>query len=72
MSRNRKTNDSQASGIPRARRRGGQPGNRNAVKPVTPLSAAMRDLDRRIRAALARARGKQKTGACANPAKQPQ
>ncbi len=47
-----KTNDSQATGIPRRRRRGGQPGNRNAAKSFLTLSHRLRDLKRRIRAAL--------------------
>jgi len=47
-----KTNDSQASEIPARRRRGGQKGNRNAAKPVNALSRRLRDLKRRIRAAL--------------------
>lgn len=47
-----KTNDSQATGIPPRRRRGGQPGNQNAAKPVRALSRRLRALKRRIRAAL--------------------
>jgi hypothetical protein len=47
-----KTNDSQATGIPAPRRRGGQRGNTNAAKPVPTLSRRLRDLKRRIRAAL--------------------
>lgn len=47
-----KTNDSQATGIPAPRRRGGQPGNRNAAKPVLALSHRLRALKRRVRAAL--------------------
>jgi hypothetical protein len=47
-----KTNDSQATGIPPRRRRGGQPGNQNAAKPFPTLSRRLRALRRRIRAAL--------------------
>jgi hypothetical protein len=47
-----KTNDSQATGIPARRRRGGQPGNANAAKPVRTLSRRLRALKRRIRATL--------------------
>ena len=47
-----KTNDSQATGIPPRRRRGGQPGNANAAKPLPTLSRRLRDLKGRIRAAL--------------------
>jgi hypothetical protein len=47
-----KTNDSQATGISARRRRGGQPGNTNAAKPLPTLSRRLRDLKRRIRAAL--------------------
>jgi hypothetical protein len=46
-----KTKKPQKTGIVGGRKRGGQPGNRNAAKPVTPLSR-IRDLNRRIRAAL--------------------
>ena len=52
MSQFIKTNDSQATGIPARRRRGGQPGNKNATKPVRTLSRRLRALKRRIRAAL--------------------
>jgi len=53
--KSRKTNTGQAPERPRIRRRGGQPGNRNAAKPVTLSSvrARIRDLDRRFRAVLA-------------------
>jgi hypothetical protein len=51
-----KTNKSQKTGIVAGRKRGGQPGNRNAAKPVPALSARLRDLNRRIRAALRAAR----------------
>jgi hypothetical protein len=47
-----KTNDSQATGIPPLRRRGGQPGNANAARSVNALSNRLRALKRRIRAAL--------------------
>lgn len=47
-----KTNDSQPTGIPAPRRRGGQPGNRNAAKSMDTLSRRLRELKRRIRAAL--------------------
>lgn len=46
-----KTNDSQVPGIPPRRRRGGQPGNRNAAKSMDALSNHLRALKRRIRAA---------------------
>lgn len=49
--KNAKTNKPQKTGIIAGRKRGGQPGNRNAAKPVTVLSQ-VRDLHRRIRAAL--------------------
>ena len=52
MSQFVKTNDSQATGIPARRRRGGQPGNKNAAKSVRALSRRLRELKRRIRAAL--------------------
>jgi hypothetical protein len=48
-----KTNARQAPERPRIRRRGGQPGNRNAARSVTPIStlrAQIRDLGRRFRA----------------------
>lgn len=47
-----KTNGRQASGIPRPRRRSGQAGNTNAARPVNTLSRRLKDLKRRIRAAL--------------------
>ncbi len=47
-----KTNNRQAVGIAPRRRRGGQPGNRNAARPVPTLSRKVRALKRRIRAAL--------------------
>ena len=52
MTRKCKTTVAQPTGIPPRRRGGGQPGNRNAAKPVPTLSARLRDLRRRIRAAL--------------------
>lgn len=50
-----KTNKPQKTGIVGGKKRGGQPGNRNAAGPVTALSRA-RDLNRRIRAALREAK----------------
>jgi hypothetical protein len=47
-----KTNTGQAIDRPRTRRRGGQPGNQNAAKPLPTLSRRLRALRRRIRAAL--------------------
>jgi len=47
-----KTNNRQAIGIAPRRRRGGQPGNQNAAKPVSTLSRKVRALKRAIRAAL--------------------
>jgi hypothetical protein len=47
-----KTNDSQVPEIPRRRRRGGQPGNRNAARSILALSHRLKALKRRIRAAL--------------------
>lgn len=47
-----KTNTSQPTGIPPLRRRGGQPGNSNAAKTMLTLSRRLRQLKRRIRAAL--------------------
>ena len=47
-----KTNIRQPTGIPPRRRRGGQPGNTNAAKPVHALSRRLRALKRRLRAAL--------------------
>jgi len=52
MSRNEQTNTGQAPVRPRTRRRGGQPGNRNAKKPVLALST----LRLRVRALRRRAR----------------
>jgi hypothetical protein len=52
MSQKRKTNNGQGVGFAPRRRRGGQPGNRNAAKPVPTLSRKVRELKRRIRAAL--------------------
>jgi hypothetical protein len=52
MSESDKTNAVQAPVRPRTRRRGGQPGNRNAARPVPSLSM----LKRRIRALKRRAR----------------
>lgn len=46
MSGNRQTNAAQVPDRPRTRRRGGQPGNRNARKPVLALST----LQKRVRA----------------------
>jgi hypothetical protein len=51
-----KTNTAQAPVRPRRRYRGGQPGNTDAKKPVTPLSTLkrkIRDLRRRAKAAMA-------------------
>ena len=53
---NGQTNTAQAIGRPRTRRRGGQPGNRNAAKPVLALSTLrrrVRALTRRAKAAMA-------------------
>ncbi len=47
-----KTNNRQVVGMTPRRRRGGQPGNHNAAKPLPTLSRKVRDLKRRIRAAL--------------------
>jgi hypothetical protein len=47
-----KTKKPQKTGIVGGRKRGGQPGNRNAAKPMTMISRQVRDLNRRIRAAL--------------------
>jgi len=47
-----KTNKSQPTGIPATRRRGGQVGNTNAARSMNALSRRLRDLKRRIRAAL--------------------
>ena len=52
MSESDKTNAVQVPVRPRTRHRGGQPGNRNAAKPVPSLSM----LKRRIRALKRRAR----------------
>jgi hypothetical protein len=52
MTQNRKTNNRQRIGITPRRRRGGQPGNQNAAKPLPTLSRTVRDLKRRIRKAL--------------------
>ncbi len=52
MTQLRKTNNRQVTGIIPCRRRGGQPGNQNAAKPVSTLSRKVRALKRRIRAAL--------------------
>lgn len=51
---NRKTNKPQKTGIAATKRRGGQPGNRNAARPLTALSACIRRFDRQMRAALRR------------------
>lgn len=56
MSRNGQTNTAQAIERPRTRRRGGQPGNRNARKPVLAISTIMkrvRALKRRVRTVIA-------------------
>jgi hypothetical protein len=47
-----KTNDSQVTGILPRRRRGGQPGNQNAARSILALSRRLKDVKRRIRAAL--------------------
>ena len=55
MSANGQTNAAQTLVRPRVRRRGGQPGNHNAKKPVLALSTLQRRLRafrRRVRAAL--------------------
>jgi hypothetical protein len=39
------------AGLPPKKRRGGQPGNRNAAKPFNILSRRIRDLKKRARAA---------------------
>lgn len=56
MSRNGQTNAAQAIARPRTRRRGGQPGNRNAGKAVPAISTILkrvRALKRRAREAIA-------------------
>ncbi len=56
MSEMCKTNGAQVPVRPRKRYRGGQPGNTNAKKHVTPLSTIkrkIRDLKRRMKVALA-------------------
>jgi hypothetical protein len=58
MSQKPKTNNRQKTGIIPAKARGGQPGNRNAAKPVHALSlleARLRDIRRRLRATLRQA-----------------
>ena len=52
MSQFLKTNNRQMVAITPRRKRGGQPGNQNAARPVPTLSRKLRDLKRRIRAAL--------------------
>ncbi len=47
MSKTLQTNSSADPGNPPKRRRGGQPGNRNAAKPLNTLSRRIRDLKRR-------------------------
>ncbi|MDB5734178.1 MAG: hypothetical protein JWN16_815 [Alphaproteobacteria bacterium] len=47
-----KTTVPQPTGIPPRRRGGGQSGNQNAARPIPTLSRRLRDLKRRIRAAL--------------------
>jgi hypothetical protein len=67
---NAKTNAAQAPVRPRTRRRGGQPGNRNAAKPVHPLSALkarIRDFNRRVRAALRQADENENAGTRRGP-----
>jgi hypothetical protein len=56
----RKTNNRQKPGIIPGKKLGGQPGNRNAAKPVSPLSAMeaiLRDFRRRASAAIRAADG---------------
>jgi hypothetical protein len=52
MTRKCETKTAQAPDRPRTRRRGGQPGNRNAARPVPSLLTQVRALRRRIHAAL--------------------
>lgn len=52
VAQNAKTNKPQKTGIIAGKKRGGQPGNRNATRPVPSLSRRIRDLNRRINAAL--------------------
>jgi hypothetical protein len=56
MSQNAKTNNRQVLGMTRGRRRGGQPGNRNAAKPVHALSLVIADFRRRVRTAIRQVR----------------
>src|SRR3569833_4243223 len=50
---NRKTNIAAGIGASLKRKRGGQTGNRNAATPIGTLSARIRDLKRRAKAAIA-------------------
>jgi hypothetical protein len=52
VAKSAKTNKPQKAGILAGKKRGGQPGNRNAARSVPNLSHRIRDLTRRINAAL--------------------
>jgi len=56
--RKRKTKNPYLVGLVRFRRRGGQPGNRNAATAIGTLSARVRDLKKRARLAIAFARAR--------------
>ncbi len=47
-----KTKNRHPVGITPRKNRGGQPGNRNAAKPMSTLSAIVRDFQKRVKAAI--------------------